>query len=178
MPLHTRKPFGCGSDLVYDAQDMRTATTSLNQPMTVLAILIATFGFCQRLHADDAHDRKIADIRRLIDLSGGRAMGEIVTQQMLQQLRSSMPNVPAEIWSEMEQEISAQSFIDLVVPIYDRHFTHEDVLGLIEFYESPIGRKYVQAQTGITQDSMMAGQKLAQQIMASVEQKLRDRKKQ
>jgi len=63
----------------------------------------------------------------------------------------------------------------MVVPIYDKHFSHEDVKELIKFYQSPIGQKLVREQPGIVTESMAAGQKWGQHIAADVLKRLREK---
>jgi hypothetical protein len=34
-----------------------------------------------------------------------------------------------------------QHFIELAIPVYDRYWTDEEIKGLIQFYDTPLGRK-------------------------------------
>ncbi len=45
-----------------------------------------------------------------------------------------------------------------VIPIYDRHLSHEEIRGLIQFYETPLGRRLVKVLPQIMQESMAAGE--------------------
>lgn len=125
--------------------------------------------------ANDSTPQKLDDIRKLLDLSGTPAMAKTVFDQMMGQFRMSMPNVPQDVWNELATEITPQSFTDLIIPIYDRNLTHDDVKGLIAFYESPVGKKFVSVQPAIAQQSMAAGQQWGQQVAQKVLAKLRAR---
>jgi hypothetical protein len=61
----------------------------------------------------------------------------------------------------------------MLVPIYDRHLTHADVTSLIEFFQSPAGKKLVSVQPEIMKESMQVGQawgeKLANEVTAELQ---------
>jgi hypothetical protein len=134
--------------------------------------VVALFAAASLAQAQDDAARKTADIRRLLELSGANTMSQMVSTQLLQQFRASMPGVPADVWADVEKDVTPDAFIELIVPIYDKHFTHEDIKGLIAFYESPVGRKFVSVQPQLTQDSMAAGQQWAQKLVMKVQQRL------
>jgi len=54
--------------------------------------------------------------------------------------------------ARMQARIDSGAFEDLYVTIYDKYFTADDIHQLIQFYESPIGRKFVDKQADITND--------------------------
>lgn len=61
----------------------------------------------------------------------------------------------------------------LVIPAYDKHMTHEDIKALLTFYQSPAGRRYVQAMPDIQRDSRVAGQRWGLQIAQAIEARLK-----
>jgi hypothetical protein len=69
-----------------------------------------------------------------------------------------VPDVPQAFWSTFRTRLDLESFSNLLIPIYDRNFSHDDIKGLIQFYESPIGRKLLEATPQITRESYAAGQ--------------------
>ena len=60
----------------------------------------------------------------------------------------------------------------VIVAIWDRHFSHDDIRGLIESYESPLGRKLVETQPAVMQESMAAGELWARQVLQRIRDKL------
>lgn len=56
--------------------------------------------------------------------------------------------------------------IDTLVPIYQRHFTHADLLAMNEFYASPVGQKVRQNSPAIMVESMEAGRTMMQKHLA------------
>ena len=118
---------------------------------------------------------KNKDIRTLLELSGSAKLGVQIAGQMIDQFRKSIPNVPPEFWDEFKKEIKPQELTDLVVPVYERHFSDADIRELIKFYQSPIGQKLVATLPQITQESMVAGREWGQNLARKVQQRLKEK---
>ena len=116
---------------------------------------------------------KIADIRQLIHMTGEGELGVQIMQQMITQYKQTMPDVPARFWDRFMQEVNPNDLTELVVPIYDRHFTHDDIKGLLKFYQTPLGQKLIAKLPAISQEAFAAGQQWGQALGEKVIQKLR-----
>ncbi len=112
---------------------------------------------------------KQQDIRKLMDLTNAGNMGVQVASQMIDQMRSTWPQVPNQFWDDFKRDMNPGTLVDLVVPIYDHHFTHDDIKQMISFYDSPVGRKVTAESGAIMRESMDVGAEwgalLSQQIM-------------
>lgn len=115
-----------------------------------------------------AASTKEEDIRRLLVLMGSADLGKQVVEQMFAEFKKAAPNVPEEFWDGMLDELDPQGFVEMTVPIYDRHFTQDDIRQLIAFYETPVGRKLTAKLPAITQEAMAAGQKWGEEIAQRV----------
>lgn len=113
---------------------------------------------------DEDEDR----VRYLIELSGGADMGVMVFENMMMSFRDTFPDVPGEFWDGMVDVVETDDLMDILVPIYRKHFTAEDVDGLIRFYESPLGRKLIETQPDMVQESMSAGETWGERIAQEV----------
>lgn len=142
--------------------------------------------------AEDLSAAKKQDIMRLLDLTGAFRIGQIfsstIVRQMSDVLRQARPDIPAEVMDVIPQAVdeviaaemtASGGFADLVVDVYHRHFTHDDVRRLIVFYETPLGRKLSGELPAMTQESMQAGVKwgtgIAPKIQERVKQRFRDK---
>ena len=96
-------------------------------------------------------------IRRLMAVSGSDTVGTQIMKQLLDTFRVQMPEVPGQFWDEFEKEMDPKQMVEMIVPIYDRHFVEQDLRDLIAFYETPTGRKLVSALPQITAESMAIG---------------------
>jgi len=119
---------------------------------------------------------KEQDIRKLMDITGASRMGNIIVEQMLTQFRSAYPAMAGEFFDELRKEFSVDDLIDVIVPIYAKHLTHEDIKGLIAFYESPLGQRFTAAQPALVRDSMEAGQGWGQQMAMTIFQRMEQRR--
>lgn len=43
--------------------------------------------------------------------------------------------------AKFRSKIEPQHMLDMAVPIYDKHLSHEEIKGLIQFYQTPLGQK-------------------------------------
>lgn len=111
---------------------------------------------------------KEADIRRLLDLVGTRTIAMRTIAEMTTTVRpvlaSSLP--PGEyrdklidlFFARFNEKADAQHIVDLAVPVYDRHFSHQEIKGLIQFYQSPLGRKAETEVPAIMGELRVAGE--------------------
>lgn len=114
--------------------------------------------------AGQSGNTKEQDIRRLLELTGSADLGDQVLNSLISNFKTNLPDVPDEFWTEFRGKYNGDDLVELVIPIYDRHFTHEDIKGLIVFYESPLGQKITSKLPVISQESMAVGQEWGEQI--------------
>ena len=122
-------------------------------------------------------EAKRQDIRKLMELTGAAKVGQQIAAQMIPMFKQGNPQVPQKFWDDVMKEFDTKSMIDLIVPIYDKHLTHDDVKGLIAFYQSPLGRKMTGVMPQIAQESMQVGQQWGMQIAQRVQKRLEEQKK-
>jgi hypothetical protein len=89
------------------------------------------------------------------------------------QFRTIFPQVPPEFWDKMQEQLNPEDLLELVVPIYDKHFTEEDIQGMIAFYRSPVGQKLTSELPQITTESMSAGQEWGRALAQHVTEQLK-----
>ncbi|MFB6351962.1 MAG: DUF2059 domain-containing protein [Bradymonadaceae bacterium] len=120
-------------------------------------------------NSDSETSAKREDIRRLLKITGTPKLGLRIARRIIENMKRSYPDVPDKFWAEFEDELSEDAFISIIVPIYEKQFTHEDVKKLIEFYKTDVGQKYVEKLPTLTEKSMQAGRnwgrKLGQKIV-------------
>jgi len=127
---------------------------------------------------------KEADIHRLVDLAGTKtAMTQIIDgmeKNMRPWVTSSLPEGE---YREKLVDLFLEKFhdhliaeiprlVDSAVPLYDKYFSHEDIKGLIRFYETPLGQKALSALPKLSMEiqgeGMKLGEKLGRQSMMEV----------
>jgi hypothetical protein len=143
----------------------------------ILALVCLAPARAQQAAPADDTAAKRQDIRKLLEVTGSAKLGQQVLAQMVQTFKSSNPKVPEEFWDQVMKEFDSGTMIDLVVPVYEKHLTHEDVKGMLAFYESPLGQKLIAVTPAITQESMQAGQQWGLEIARRIQQRLEARPK-
>jgi hypothetical protein len=59
----------------------------------------------------------------------------------------------------IEEQMTAKGgFLDMVIPIYAKHFNHTDIKGLLRFYQTDLGKKTIKIWPLILQESMTLAQ--------------------
>lgn len=116
---------------------------------------------------------KAERIEELMELTGASKLGVQMMHAMTDSLKAAMPNVPDDWWARFMAEVDPEDVTAIVVPIYDRHFTAEEIDAMLEFYRTPVGRSLIAKMPVVVQESMAAGQawgkRLAEEILEELE---------
>jgi hypothetical protein len=59
---------------------------------------------------------------------------------------------------KFRQHADAEHLTDLIVPIYDKYYTADEIRQLIQFYQTPLGEKVITVLPKIAAESQAAGQ--------------------
>lgn len=94
---------------------------------------------------------KEADIRSLMELVGARDMVQDGADNAIQQSREKLlATVPKNekgqafvnaFATSYQKKLDVDQMTDQLVGIYDKHFTDDEIKGLLQFYGSPLGQK-------------------------------------
>jgi hypothetical protein len=139
-------------------------------------------------HAQDIDPAFRADIVKMMELTGtsriGHQMATMISQQMLQMMKTQHPEVPARNF-DVVREVAEKEFENAfegpdglqprMIPLYAKYFTPEDVRGLIAFYQSPLGQKSLSVMPALMQDAMTLGQQWAAEATPRVQEAMKKR---
>lgn len=120
-------------------------------------------------------DAKRAEIRKLIELTGAANVSADALRQVIAPIRAGFPQVPDEFWDTFIKEVHPDELIDLVVPIYDRYYTRDDIRDLTRFYESPVGRKTIEVLPKLSAEAINAGQEWGRGVADRAMRKLQEK---
>jgi len=104
--------------------------------------------------------------RQMIQATGGGDLGKQVMTQMIDAFRASNPKLPEAFWNEFLASVDPHQIEEMVVPIYVKNLTIEEMQAAIDFYSSPLGKSLIQKLPNIMQQSMAAGQEWGQHLAA------------
>jgi hypothetical protein len=113
---------------------------------------------------------KMTLIRQLLSRTQAVEQAISMMETSLPAQKQSNPRIPPVFWDRMLAEARAGSgdLADRLALVYERHFTTEEIRQLLQFYETPIGRKLLATLPAITLESMQAGQEWGQRIGAKI----------
>lgn len=119
--------------------------------------------------APDAASKE--DVKHLLNLMVSPEQMRQVMQQVYVQMRTvSLERLKKEHPEMSEAELARaerqsdefmknfplEQMLDDLIPIYQKHFSKSDIDGLVAFYSSPTGQKYLHEMPAITAETMQA----------------------
>jgi hypothetical protein len=141
---------------------------------------------CATALADELTPAKQADIKLLLQTSGGATVGKKMATQMTRQivetLRRSRPDIPVRTLAIVEQEVikmftetfdAPGGVLDRLVPLYANTFTHQEIREILAFYQSPTGKKAVAALPQLMQEGQKIGQGLAREVAPELNRRIK-----
>jgi hypothetical protein len=155
--------------------------------LSVFVLFVLLIGV--QTHAtEELTPEKRMDIAKLLSINGAlkvaNIMAHVASQQMISAIQKVRPDISSDIFEVIKDEtrrviddaISEKGgLIDLMVPIYHRCFTHDEIMGLISCYSTPLGMKVVEVMPVMMQEGMTAGQQWAQQLGPVLEERIKAR---
>ena len=119
---------------------------------------------------------KEADIRKLMDVVGAKSMTTDLMRNMVDNMKPVLSNsLPPGDYRAKLIDLFFDKFLaranvefpkleDSAVSVYDKYLSDEDIKGLIQFYQTPLGQKTLTVLPKIVVEMQQNGQKLGQQI--------------
>ena len=121
-------------------------------------------------------------IRKLFEVQGTRKAMQEVLAGMSANLKPTLARTlpPGDyrdklidlFFEKFQSSMKIDDLIDLIVPIYDKYFSKEDLLGLTQFYQTPLGKRLNSVLPQLTVEIQTAaskmGEELGRQSMLSV----------
>lgn len=137
---------------------------------TLLVLAMASVATLRAAPADAPPSAQ--QVRELMQVLGvGHSLGQMNTRMGVAMQRS-LPCVPASYWQGFISADASNQLIARMVPIYQKHFTAQDIDGLLSFYRSPLGQKVIrempQTTAEVMQVSRQWGQKRGQQMIVQL----------
>jgi hypothetical protein len=158
------------------------------RPALFLIILCTASASAQaQAPADPA---KIAQIRHLLavmDIANNVARvtpGSIPELDKLTDNLMTWPGAPPEVLerAKKRQELSREimlakfhdvDFVELLVPIYDRHYSLDDINALIAFYQTPTGRRTLEVEPLISVEVRQSLTPILLKIMKDTQEQIK-----
>ena len=117
---------------------------------------------------------KEKDIKNLLEVSGIlRVLSnkqETFMNSISMMISGAFPKVPDEFWTEFNQLIGEKEMNELiarVIPVYDKHMSHETVKKLIEMFETPFWEEWKKKMPEISREAGLVSSQWGKEISQS-----------
>ncbi len=109
---------------------------------------------------------KEAAIRHLMEITGTSKLGDQIVGAITTRVHDGMARrlSPDRLQKfmdtfgqDLQSRVSAEQIDDAIIPIYSQHLSLEDIQGMTQFYESPLGQRAVKTMPQIYQEAQKAG---------------------
>ena len=150
--------------------------------LIVVSLIAVSAG---HLFAEDLTEAKRVDINKLIDMTGaiaiGKQMSDAIVTQMSRVIRDSRPDLPPGLFDILREEVNniieenLPNLLSKIVPVYHKYYTHQDIKGMLRFYQSPLGQKTIRVMPLLMQESMYLGQHWGQALGPEVQKRVIER---
>lgn len=115
---------------------------------------------------------KAKNLHRLMELIGSHNLARQMIDGMMSSYKESMPGVDKELEAKVfriyEEELIKAFTVErveaLIFPVYDKYFTDDEIVALIAFYESPLGKKTTSVLPQIMSESLNIGEQLGTEV--------------
>lgn len=119
-------------------------------------------------------------IKALMQTTGSGDIGMQMMNQMIPTLKKMVPNAPDTFWVQMMEEINADEMENLIIPVYQKYLSEEDIQAINKFNQSPSGKKLIKVQPAIMQESFTIGQQwgqnIAKEVLTKYQEQLKNKK--
>jgi len=126
---------------------------------------------------------KEADIRSLLELVGARDMIQDAANNSVDQFKERISatlqdndraqKVAETFAADFQQNYDPNALMEQLVTVYDKHYTDQEIKGLLQFYGSPLGQKAAAEMPKISREIQTATQAISTQAAREAWQQLK-----
>lgn len=129
-----------------------------------------------KIPLDKNKAEKYKEIRELMVITNVQQLCQNMLDRMMVNFKDAFLEVPASYWDKLRDKFKVEKIIDMIIPVYDKYFTQEDIRQLIKFYQTPVGKKIIKVMPSISSETMILGQKwgaeISEEMMNEVKQEV------
>ncbi len=144
-------------------QKERTMRKSVLLTLTLLLMI--------NLHGQDS---KMNDVRTLMDYTGMDKLGHQMADGVFSMYKSTYGEDIPGLWDTLNVVMNEgiADLMDSIAVIYASVYTQDDIKAMLELYQTPLGRKMIEAMPLISDLSMKAGQNWAKANTPQIQERI------
>ena len=133
----------------------------------ILAIAFLVFGVFT--NAQSSKDVKIAE---LLETMGSTHAMKTSFEYMINYYKQNNPQISSEYWDNSLKHVDYNELVQKLVPVYSKHFTEQEIVDLLNFYNTSTGKKMIDKMPVILQESMEIGRKWGIELAQKIEKEI------
>lgn len=138
--------------------------------------ILFTLLFLSVIHAAFSQaSSKEQKVRELLEETGAVKISLQLVQQIFGGFRDRFKEVPQDVWDKLMAGAKMEEIVSLLIPIYAKYYTEEELDGLLQFYRSPLGKKTIAITPQVMQESMQVGSQWGKQLAAKILRELNEK---
>jgi hypothetical protein len=152
----------------------------------LVCLVFASVSYAQQNAADAPASRE--DVERYLDAMHSREtiknMMDVMTQQvhkMTHEQLKKVPNLPPDYEARMDREADqtlknfpTEDLLQVMIPVYQKHFSKGDIDAMIGFYATPTGQKLIRDMPAVMAETMQASSGILQKMMAKTMERVQE----
>ena len=142
--------------------------------LTAAILLTSTVPLRAQSSLADIEPAKRKEIEKLLELTGmSKLMGQMMDQMFASMKANGESEMTDEFLTRFRANVDTSELINQMIPIYDRHFSLEDIRSINAFYQTDAGKRMLASMPQVMADAMQVGQKWGQSIGEKVAEELK-----
>ena len=133
----------------------------------ILAIAFLVFGVFT--NAQSSKDVKIAE---LLETMGSTHTMKTSFEYMINYYKQNNPQISSEYWDNSLKHVDYNELVQKLVPVYSKHFTEQEIVDLLKFYNTSTGKKMIEKTPTILEESMEIGRKWGIELAQKIEEEI------
>lgn len=148
------------------------------------AFIVILFVTVTAAHAAEERlsDEKRTDITTLLGVMGAldvrQKVENYVVGQMTDNLKETRPDIPAKMYDVLKEEVRSaiednrDELEALLIPMYHKHYSHQEIQGLLAFYRTDLGKKTVKLMPIMAQESLESGRQWGRIVVLEIRKRV------
>ena len=120
-------------------------------------------------NAQSSKDVKIAE---LLETMGSTQAMKTSFEYMINYYKQNNPQISSEYWDNASKHVDYDELVQKLIPIYSKHFTEQEIVDLLNFYNTSTGKKMIDKMPVILQESMEIGRKWGIELAQKIEKEI------
>jgi len=100
----------------------------------------------------------------------------VINLSIMNHMARSSDNFPEEFWQEVKKEFKKEDFLRATAyPVYDRHFTHEEIRQMLQIYQIPVMQKYLEKQSTLLKETSLLAMKWGYTVGEKIQRRMEEK---